>query len=131
MENDFKGTIIEESLENKDILKTLKITETKVEKVTENHKTPWIEQWTLYSVEIPEQEAENIALQLSKVLDPQHNWYADFKNEQFHYIIYRNKVFKIDRTKKEEYNEATKYGISLGIPDYQVDFSPHIKQWER
>ena len=131
MENDFKGTIIEESLENKNILKTLKITETKVEKVTEDHKTPWIKQWTLHNIEIPEQEAENIALQLSKALDTQHNWYADFKNEQFHYIIYRNKVFKIDRTKKEEYNKATKYGISLGIPDYQVDFSPHIKQWER
>jgi len=64
-------------------------------------------------------------------LDSKHNWYADFKNETTHYIIFRNRVFKIDRTKKEQYDEATRYGISLGIPDYQVDFSPHIKKWER
>ena len=31
------------------------------------------------------------------------------------------------RAKKEEYGEATKYGLSLGIPDYQLDFSDDIK----
>ncbi|MBI2641859.1 hypothetical protein HYW87_04720 [Candidatus Roizmanbacteria bacterium] len=35
---------------------------------------------------------------------------------------------KIIKTKVEE---VTKYGVSLGIPDYQLDFSPHIKEWER
>ena len=28
-------------------------------------------------------------------------------------------------------NEAKKYGISLGIPEYQVDFHPEIKEWKR
>ena len=27
--------------------------------------------------------------------------------------------------------EAKKYGISLGIPEYQVNFHPEIKEWER
>ena len=48
----YKGVIIEESLENKDILKDVKILETKVEEVVEEHKTPWIKQWTLHTVEI-------------------------------------------------------------------------------
>jgi len=61
----------------------------------------------------------------------QNAWYADFKNKSFHYIIFCNKIFKVDRSKPGQYNSVTKYGLSLGIPDYQLDFSPHIKEWKR
>jgi hypothetical protein len=127
----YKGVIIEESLEKKDILGHIKILSTKVESVVEKHKTPWLKQWTLHTVEIPENEADKIAEGISKVLESEHNWYADFKNEIIHFIIFKNKVFKVDRTSKEQYDEAKKYGISLGIPEYQVDFHPDIKEWER
>ena len=127
----FNGVIIEESLENKDVLQKVKIIKTEVEEVTEEHKTPWIKQWTLHTVEIPENQADEIAEDLSNSLDSEHEWYADFKNDKFHYIIFRNKVFKVDRSKPEQYHDVTKYGLSLGIPDYQLDFSPHIKEWER
>ena len=127
----FTGVIIEESLENKGVLKKVKILQTKVEQVTAEHKTPWIKQWTLHTVEIPENQAGEIAKDLSKSLDSKHAWYADFKNDSWHYIIFRGKFFKVDRSKKEQYANVTKYGISLGIPEYQLDFSPDIKEWER
>ena len=127
----YKGVIIEESLENKDILKDVKILETKVEEVTEEHKTPWIKQWTLHTVEIPENQVKNVAEKISKALDSEHDWYADFKNDTHHYIIFRNKIFFVDKQSKEQYDEAKKYGISLGIPEYQVDFHPEVKEWER
>ena len=127
----YKGVIIEESLEKKDVLAHVKILSTKVEPVNEKHKTPWIKQWTLHTVEIPDAEAENIAEKISKSLDSEHVWYADFKNETTHFIIFRNKVFKIDITSKEQYDKAKEYGISLGIPEYQVDFHPEVKEWER
>ncbi len=127
----FNGVIIEESLVNKDVLGKVKIIKTNVEQVTKEHKTPWIQQWTLHTVEILENQADNIAEEVSKALDTAHDWYADFKNNNFHYIIFRNKVFKVDRSKPEQYDNVTKYGISLGIPDYQLDFSPDIKEWER
>ena len=128
---DFIGVIIEESLEKKEVLKKIKILKTKIEQVTEKHKTPWIKQWTLHTVEIPEKDADKIAKELSQSLDSQHSWYADFKNNSFHYIIFHNRFFRVDRSKKEEYQKATDYGISLSIPDYQLDFSPYIKEWER
>ncbi len=128
---EYKGVIIEESLENKDVLGNVKILSTKIEPVTENHKTPWIKQWTLHTVEVSKSDAEEIAEKISKSLDSEHNWYADFKNEETHFIIFRGRVFKVNRTKKEEYDTATKYGLTLGIPDYQLDFSSHIKKWER
>jgi hypothetical protein len=129
----YKGVIIEESLENKDVLKDIEILSTEVEEVTGEHKTPWLRQWTMHNIEIPEDEAGEIAGKISRSLDPDHggSWYADFKNDTDHYIIFRNKVFKINRSKMAEYGEVKKYGVSLGIPDYQLDFSPDIKEWER
>ncbi len=131
MAKNFVGVIIEESLKEKDVLQKVKIIKTKIELVTEKHKTPWIKYWTLHTVEILSNQADIIAKELSRSLDSKHNWYADFKNDKIHYIIFRNRVFKIDWTSKEQYDEAKKYGISLGIPEYQVDFHPDIKEWKR
>ncbi len=127
----YRGVIIVESLENKDVLKDVTILSTKVERVTEEHKTPWIKQWTLHTVEVAGDRREEIAEKLSHSLDAQHAWYADFRNDKLDYIIFRGKVFKVDRNKPEQYKEVTEYGLSLGIPNYQLDFSPHIKQWQR
>lgn len=126
----YSGVIIEESLEDKDVLKHVQITDTKVEKVTEHHKTPWLKQWTLHSVTIPEEHINAITEIVSKSIGDNY-WYADFKNNEFHYVIFPNKVFKVDRSKPEQYKPVTEYGLGLGIPAYQLDFSPAIKQWER
>lgn len=128
----FNGVIIEESLTDKSVLNDAAIISTKVEPVTEHHKTPWVKQWTLHTVEILGDKATEVADKISKALDKEHDWYADFKSETEHYIVYTGKVFRItDRTDKRQYDEATDYGISIGIPDYQVDFSPHLKVGER
>ncbi len=131
--SDYKGTIIEESLEDKSILSKVKILSTEVENVTESNQTPWLSQWTLHVVEIPEDKAETVAGELSRSLDREHggSWYADFKNPTHHYIIFRDKIFFIDRTSKEQYDEAREYGLSLGIPAHQVNFRPEVKRWER
>jgi hypothetical protein len=131
--NNFVGVIIGESLENKSVLKKVKILSTKIENVTKEHQTPWLSQWTLHTVEIPDGKAKEIAEEISGSLDRNHggSWYADFKNKTYHYIIFRDKIFLIDRTSMEQYEEAKQYGLSLGIPEYQVDFHPGIKKWKR
>src|SRR4030042_19441 len=110
----YTGVLIEESLGSREILKKIKILKTEVEKVTESNQTPWLRQWTLHTVEIPDNRAEEIAKEISKSFDSEHpDWYADFKNETTHFIIFSSKVFKIDRTNKKQYDEATRYGISI------------------
>lgn len=134
MENNnlnYRGVIIEESLENKEVLKKVQVLETKISVVAEKHKTPWVKQWTLHTVLIPENEADKIAEEISISLDTEHNWYADYRNKTHHYIIFRDKVFYINRNSTKEYNQAREYGISVGIPEYQVDFHPDIKEWEK
>lgn len=119
----YKGIVIEESLQNLEILEQLKIVSTKVEQVVKSHQTPWLEQWTLHTVEVDEGDVQNIADKLSAALDSEHDWYADFKNDKYHFIIFRNKVFRVNRNSPKEYEEVKEYGVSLGIPNYQLDFS--------
>ena len=116
------GDIIEESLDDKSIIKELNILNTRIEKVKEEHHTPHLTQWTLHEISVPENQADEIAEKLSRALESEHQWYADFKNDKTHYIIFKDKVFKIDRTNFDQYKKASDYGVSLGIPDYQVDF---------
>lgn len=125
--NNFKGAIIEESLINPEVLKKVNITKTDILLVTERHKTPWVKQWTFHFVEVEEKKAESVALEISKNMDSKHAWYADFRNNKIHYVIYYNRVFKIDVNKKGEYQEVIDYGSKLGLPDYQLDFSPYHK----
>lgn len=128
----YRGVIIEESLENTSILKEVKILETKVEPITPDHKTPWLKQWTIHTVEIFENTADKVAEKISKSFDKEHpDWYADYKNDKYHYIIYQNKIFKVDLANPILYKDAKAYGISIGIPEYQVDFAPKDKVWER
>ncbi|MBI4281688.1 hypothetical protein HY625_02570 [Candidatus Uhrbacteria bacterium] len=129
----YKGTIIEESLADKTILERAHILSTKVERVVKEHQTPWLSQWTLHAVEILDEYAQEYAREISHALDYSHGsaWYADFKNDTHHYIIFQNKVFFIDRTSASQYDEAKQYGLSLGIPEHQVDFHPEVKEWKR
>ncbi|MFH1178202.1 MAG: hypothetical protein V1711_00540 [bacterium] len=120
----FKGVIIEESLSDTSVLNDVEILSTKVEPVTDEHKTPWIKQWTLHDVEVSEERAVEVAEKISGALNHEHDWYADYKTNTEHYIIYSGKIFHItDRSSKKQYDEAKKYGISIGIPAYQVNFS--------
>ena len=119
--NNYTGTIIEESLEDKQVLSKIKILSTKIEQVTQKHQTPWLAQWTLRKVEIAEDQADKIAEMLSRVLQKNY-WYADYKNDKWHYIVYSDKIFKVDRQNPILYKDAKQYGLSLGIPPYQVDF---------
>ncbi|OGE88403.1 MAG: hypothetical protein A3J07_01250 [Candidatus Doudnabacteria bacterium RIFCSPLOWO2_02_FULL_49_13] len=126
------GTILEESLSDKSVLKEVKILKQKVEPVSEKSKTPWVTKWTHDYVEIAEGQADEIAHKLSQAIEFEHesSWYADYLNNQTHYIIFKNKVFKIDRGSKEQYDAAFDYGLSVGIPEYQLITFESQKQIE-
>lgn len=69
------------------------------------------------------QALQEVAEKVSRSFDREHPyWYADYKNNEFHYIIYAGKIFKVDLKNPVFYKTAKAYGISIGIPEYQVDF---------
>lgn len=119
----YSGCIIEESLTNKDVLKEFIITRTNVEKVTEESNTPDLDVWTMHIVEITEDKIKSIVPLLSKSIDGSRKnggWYTDLKSDDWHYIIFSGKVFKVDRSSGEQYEQAKEYGMSIGIPEYQL-----------
>lgn len=119
----YRGVIIEESLADMSVLDKIKIVKTDVEPLKPEHKTPWLTQWTLHTIEIPEEDAEKFAHEISHAIETAHsNWYTDFKNDRYHYIIYPHKIFKVDLHEPVLYKDAREYGVSLGIPEYQVSF---------
>jgi hypothetical protein len=120
----YKGIIIEESLENKDVLRDVQILKTEIFPVEEKDKTPWVENWTLHTVEITEDKVEEIAGKISQALDGKHagSWFADFENGTLHYIVFLDKIFKVEMAHVEQYEAVSEYGKSLGIPAYQLGF---------
>lgn len=120
----YRGVVIEESLGNKKILAKFSILKTRREKVTSKHKTPWLKQWTLHTIQIAEKNIDTTAEELSEIIlsKQKHAWYVDFKNEKYHYIIFPSKVFKVDLQNPTLYKTAKEYGESLGIPSYQMQF---------
>ncbi len=124
----YKGVIIEESLSDKKLLEEVRILDTEIEPVTESMGTPWLKQWTLHTVEISEGDSDKLAEKLSKILlNEPSSWYADYKDDSYHFIVFPSKIFKVDLKNPELYSEARKYGISIGIPAHQVDFAPTNK----
>ncbi len=123
--NNFIGVIIQESILDKTVLQNIKILKTEISKVTPEHQTPHLKQWTLHTVEISPQQADKIAEKLSQTLEGNKQtgyWYADFKNDKLSYIIFPGKIFKINKSDIDGFKKAKDYGISLGIPEHQVNF---------
>lgn len=118
----YKGIIIEESLGSRAVLKKLEIISTKIEKVTEKHQSPWLDQWTLHTFEVVPEKTAKIARLLSQSLETKHAWYTDFNNGEIFYVIFRGKIFRYRKKDKEGRQKAVDYGLSLGIPVYQLDF---------
>ncbi len=104
-----KGTIIENSLADKSILKGLEIT-----------KTYQSGDWILHDVLITEEQAENLGQYLND--GP---WYMHFWEEGKDdvSVIYKDKNFRIKYSDKTTWAYAIEHGMSRGIPEEQLDFA--------
>ena len=120
----YHGVIIEESLSDRSILDDVVIVSTEIEEVTEGFGTPWVKKWTLRNVEIEDGKMDEIAKRISESIDKEHagSWFADFENGERRVIVFSGKVFVVDRSKGEEYEEVKEYALSIGIPEHQLGF---------
>jgi hypothetical protein len=125
----YTGEVIEESLQSLDLLGQLDIKSSRTEKVTDAHKTPWLEKWTLHTVEVSAEAIEDLAHKLSQILKPKH-WYADFKNDDKHVIVFPGKVFNVDRNNQKNYKDAIDHGEALSIPRHHFCFLLESKDWK-
>ena len=104
----YSGCIIEESLKDKSIINEFNITEE-----MNDGGIIWI-------VEIDESKIDDIVPRLQTAMTDEPIWYCDLKCEDYHYIIYNDKIFKVNRNIPEQYEETRKYGLKRGIPSEQL-----------
>lgn len=109
----YTGAIVEESLENKEILKDFKILS-----VIETKEENPADRWHIYEIEVVREQIEIISKNLKST-----KWYAHFWNENREVIaIFRDKMFKFNFDDEKSRQPAMEYGLSVGIPKEQLDF---------
>ena len=104
----YKGTIIENSLADREILNKVKI---------EKHYLSG--DWVLLDVLVD----ENLIPELSKSL-ADGPWYIHLwkPGEDYVKVIFKGKIFDIKFSDKTTWADAVVYGKSIGIPEEQLDF---------
>lgn len=112
----YNGCLIEESLKDKSILNAFRLIET------------IFDDGEMYIVEIDDERLEEVLPKLQSAMTEDKTWYADLKNNDYHYIIYNDKIFKVDRNFGEQYEQAKAYGLKRGIPECQLPDSSWAKQ---
>ncbi|MDO8495136.1 MAG: hypothetical protein Q7S32_01225 [bacterium] len=107
-ETKYEGTIVESSLRDKEILKSLKI-----------KKTYALEDWMLNDVMVSEKQIEKLGEYLQDGPWYMHFWQPG-KDDVI--VVFKDKVFKIKSSDKNTWTEAIKHGTSKDIPEEQLDF---------
>ncbi|MEK7628736.1 MAG: hypothetical protein AAB421_04975 [Patescibacteria group bacterium] len=104
----YKGTIVQESLHDTQILESLK-----------KEKVYQADGWTLHNVAVRERQFPELGRHLK--YGP---WYMHFWQDgnDAMKVIFKDKIFTIKSSDKETWSDAVAYGKSIGIPDEQLDF---------
>ncbi|MDT8717159.1 hypothetical protein IAI10_10875 [Clostridium sp. 19966] len=111
MGKEYKGIIVEESLNDNRILNKLDIKKIHITEA-ENSK----DRWHMYEVKVSKLEI----LEMSKHIIE--DWYMHFWKEKEIIAVFKNKTFEFDYEIKDTWKEVLEYGASLGISKEQLDF---------
>ena len=101
----YKGKVILESLEDKNLVSKMQILDTEV-----------AGSWTIYTILISKADIENLIPYIKQ------GWYAHFWHGNEVIAIFRDKIFKFLHSNESSWREAIGYGISIGITRKQLDF---------
>jgi hypothetical protein len=107
---EYEGVIVEESLENTDVLRGMKIINSRVTDEAEG------ETWHIHKVKAFLDDFEALAKNMRR------GWYMHFWKDAKGVVIFKGKTFWIDYDNKATWKPAIEFGLSKGIPEAQLDF---------
>jgi len=107
----YEGAIIKETLSNELLLDYLVIDNVEIWKTDDKH----IKYWTMVFFH---SETEDLPQRLANVLI--NGWYADMKNGNIKYIIFKDKVLKYEIGNFAEKEEVLNYCRLQGISEEQL-----------
>jgi len=115
----WKGVILEESLEDKSILKLVKIIKTEVSKLGGEERV-----MTFRYFELDDKNKDRFVKKGIKVI--KQAFYMHIAKEGVMYAIYKGHMFKFSKG-FPELETARKYGLSIGIIKKQMPFEKLLK----
>jgi hypothetical protein len=83
--------------------------------------------WTFVDFELPDHRADELAAQLARTLRPDGGWYADFRSEAEHVVVFAGKAFRYRVGDRDALHEAQEHGRSVGVPEHQLDWEGRTK----
>jgi hypothetical protein len=104
----YKGLIVEESLENKDVLYDIEILETEISDDGE---------WHISTVFV---SSDYFKILSENIKDG--TWYAHFWKDRDVVAVFKNKIISFNFDDKSTWKDVLEYGRFLGIPEEQLDF---------
>ena len=107
----WKGCVIEESLEDNRVLNKIEIIKVRI--TTDD--TPQ-ERWHIYNVSVSEKEIDFLHNKLKQA------WYMHFWQDNKMLVLFKDRKFTINPEDKKTWKAAIEYGLSLGIPKEQLVF---------
>lgn len=111
---EYKGVIVEESLNDNRVLNEFEV----IGLCISGQENP-SERWHLYTVIVSEEEIEKLSGYIKD------KWYMHFLKGRQIIAIFRGKKFIFDYDDKSTWKPAIEYGLSIGIPESQLDFLMH------
>jgi len=119
----WKGTIIEESLEDKALLGMVNVVRTR-ESTLEKESERGVMHIHCFEIE-DEKKTEFIEKAKSVIKQA---WYLHIVKENTAVIVFKNKSFEFSIDETEKMKEAKDYAISIGINAAQIGFQNLIKK---
>ncbi len=114
------GILLKESLRDLQVLQLVHVTKTEVWQV--NNAAPYQPSvWTALTFEAPDDQADEIAEQFSRALNPR-GWFIDASTAVDMYVVFPGKVFRYRKGDAAQREAAREYGRSLGVPESQLDW---------
>jgi hypothetical protein len=78
--------------------------------------------WTFVEFEAADEDAEQLASGLERVLERVGGWYCDFRNDDETWVVFADRTFRYPRANAAGRRRALEYGRSVGVPEPQLDW---------
>lgn len=114
MKNNWKGVILEESLEDKSLIKLTKIISTEKDNLEGEDRV-----MTFHKVEVEDNKKDEFIQKAMKSI--KNGFYTHLVKDKVMYVIFNNHMFKFSKG-YPELEEARKYGKERGIKEEQMPF---------
>jgi len=122
----WRGVIIEESLENKSLLKLAKIIETNKSTLENEAEAGTL---TFHKIEVDDAKKQEFLNNARASIKDK--FYLHICKDGVMIVVYRNKIFEFSKSETDKINEARNYGEARGILREQMDFEALIDEpWE-